>query len=307
MEKSPDGAMLSIPLAGRPCPCPAGDRGGDLAVRGQRSVAVSRFRRSGADRVVRGAAHAGRSGVQPRGRHARVPLRVDGERRPAARRGRREGETRLVGDPVHVQPDGRLDQGIGGDRSPAYWGLHLREPVRFAEGMERILRMPDQILLEVGPGQIMTSLARMHDACDPAKILISSMRHPKAEVSDAAVLMGALGRLWTAGVRVGLAGLLPGRVAPPRDAAHVPIPAAALLDRPGRQAGRTCAGSLGPRRNIADWYYTRSWRRTSLSGDRPSAASDRSAETRCVVFADGSDFARRCVERLRPTAGGCSR
>jgi acyl transferase domain-containing protein len=186
----------------------------------------------------------------------------------------------------------------GEARDPEYWGLHLREPVRFAQGMERILRTPDQVLLEVGPGQIMTSLARMHDLCDPGRVLISSMRHPKAEVSDAAVLTGALARVWTAGVRVNWRGYYE---AESRHRAMVPTypfqRQRYWIDRIMTPVERG-ADSPGARRNIADWYYTRTWRRTRLAAGDSSTAPDRSAAAPCIAFVDGSDFARSCVDRL---------
>ena len=37
--------------------------------------------------------------------------------------------------------------------SPEYWVQHLRNEVRFSEGLRTILATPGQILLEVGPGQ----------------------------------------------------------------------------------------------------------------------------------------------------------
>jgi len=43
---------------------------------------------------------------------------------------------------------------------PEYWATHLRQTVRFSEGLVELLRDGGRILLEVGPGQTLTSLAR---------------------------------------------------------------------------------------------------------------------------------------------------
>ncbi|MER6071756.1 amino acid adenylation domain-containing protein [Streptomyces sp. NPDC001817] len=42
---------------------------------------------------------------------------------------------------------------------PAYWARHLRSTVRFGDGLRTVCR-PDATLLEVGPGRVLTSLAR---------------------------------------------------------------------------------------------------------------------------------------------------
>ena len=36
--------------------------------------------------------------------------------------------------------------------SPSYWGKHLRHTVRFSEAAQELLRVPNIVLLEVGPG-----------------------------------------------------------------------------------------------------------------------------------------------------------
>jgi len=46
--------------------------------------------------------------------------------------------------------------------APSYWARHLRQTVRFAEGLQELLKEPAQILLEVGPGWTLSKLTRRH-------------------------------------------------------------------------------------------------------------------------------------------------
>ncbi|MEG4342107.1 type I polyketide synthase [Microcoleus sp. A003_D6] len=85
---------------------------------------------------------------------------------------------------------------------PNYWGKHLRQTVRFSEGIAELLKEPKRILLEVGPGRTLSSFAREHLERDTQTIVLSSLRHPKDYQSDIAFLLNALGRLWLAGVSV---------------------------------------------------------------------------------------------------------
>ena len=43
-----------------------------------------------------------------------------------------------------------------------YWVRQVRQTVRFAEALEPVIEDPQNILLEVGPGQTLSQLARQH-------------------------------------------------------------------------------------------------------------------------------------------------
>jgi acyl transferase domain-containing protein/thioesterase domain-containing protein len=84
---------------------------------------------------------------------------------------------------------------------PQYWARHLRETVRFGDGL-RTLAQEQQCFLEVGPGRTLTTRAKQHPDMAVGAIMCQSLRHPSDEQSDRAVLLTALGRLWLAGVAV---------------------------------------------------------------------------------------------------------
>lgn len=83
-----------------------------------------------------------------------------------------------------------------------YWTNHLRQTVLFSQGIEQLCQEPDQILLEVGPGKILSSLVKQHPALTDKHIVLSSMRHPKQNYSDVAYLLTTLGKLWLAGFQI---------------------------------------------------------------------------------------------------------
>ncbi|HSV68460.1 MAG TPA: beta-ketoacyl synthase N-terminal-like domain-containing protein [Mycobacteriales bacterium] len=84
---------------------------------------------------------------------------------------------------------------------PTYWVRHLREPVRYADGVRAVLSRPGRVLLEVGPGRALTSLAAGQRIA-PAPIAISTMGLPRDTQPDLAHLVTAVGRLWQSGVAV---------------------------------------------------------------------------------------------------------
>lgn len=86
---------------------------------------------------------------------------------------------------------------------PKYWASHLRQTVRFSDGLKNLLQNPEQILLEVGPGRTLGTLARQHPARSSEQIILTSLRHPsEASESDTAFILKTLGRLWLSGKKV---------------------------------------------------------------------------------------------------------
>lgn len=90
--------------------------------------------------------------------------------------------------------------------SPSYWAQHLRQAVRFADGVAVVLGKADHVLLEVGPGSTLTSLARQHHSKKSTQVVVPSLPSGRDQLSDIAGVLGAMGRLWQAGVEIDWAG-----------------------------------------------------------------------------------------------------
>jgi amino acid adenylation domain-containing protein len=85
---------------------------------------------------------------------------------------------------------------------PMYWATHLRETVRFADAIATLWQDPDRVLLEVGPRNTATTLARQQVA-NPKKtdakrqVAIASLGDRTD--SEWTELLTAVGRLWLTG------------------------------------------------------------------------------------------------------------
>jgi amino acid adenylation domain-containing protein len=107
--------------------------------------------------------------------------------------------------------------------TPAYWARHLRQTVRFSDALAELAggeageggvggvgvegsaggrRGQQPILLEVGPGRTLTILARQQAGEGWRRTAIASLPHARDRGSDLAGALGALGRLWLAGVDI---------------------------------------------------------------------------------------------------------
>ncbi|WNG36170.1 SDR family oxidoreductase [Archangium violaceum] len=179
--------------------------------------------------------------------------------------------------------------------NPAYWASHLRQAVRFADGMKTLAQKPQQVLLEVGPGNTLATLTRQQPG-QAERIVLSSTRHPREQASDEIVLLGTLGRLWLNGVSPDWSGFYARE-----RRRRIPLPTYPFerqrywVDaRPGGAAQRPAA-SAEKKRDVADWFYVPSWKRTSA----PRAAQGSKASGRgWLLFADSSGVADALTPKL---------
>lgn len=171
---------------------------------------------------------------------------------------------------------------------PAYYAQHLRRTVRFADGIATVIADGDPILLEVGPGRTLGTLAQLCSAASGAKGALWSMRHPQQEEADQAMLLATLGKLWLAGVTVDWAGFyaeearrrvpLPGY--PFERQRHWVEPGRLLPVTDDRPAPRAAAS----KRPLADWFYQPVWQQRPLPDGGPAASGP------WLVFTLGDGF-----------------
>lgn len=180
-----------------------------------------------------------------------------------------------------------------------YWVRHLRHTVRFADGLTTILATPDRILLEVGPGRALASLARQH-ATAPLGV-VTSLRHPSEVATDGRTILNAVGRLWSFGVQVNWSVIDDGaarqRVPLPtypfeRQRHWIDAPRPGLL--PSTPEPTIVAASRRP--DVGDWFYVPGWAPTQLVSAAAAPPGD------ILVFADADDIALAAATRLSPSA-----
>jgi acyl transferase domain-containing protein/acyl carrier protein len=184
---------------------------------------------------------------------------------------------------------------------PAYWARHLRDTVRFADGLQALLAEPGRILLEVGPDHRMTRLARR--LCEARgerdRVLATSLLPPEEELPEPASVLTALGRLWTAGVPVDWKSFHAGE-----RRRRVPLPAYPFerrrhwIEAPRHGGGPGLGFGTGvsePRSNPAGWIHLPAWRRSLPP--QPVAAAEEPGGT-WLVFLDGVGLGEAVAERL---------
>ena len=90
---------------------------------------------------------------------------------------------------------------------PTYWGLHLRQAVQFSPAISLLRNGPTAVLLEVGPGNVLGTLARQHTAASNDQVVTSTLADQFSGQGDFASLLAALGSMWRTGVQPNWAGV----------------------------------------------------------------------------------------------------
>ena len=176
---------------------------------------------------------------------------------------------------------------------PDYWARHLRQPVRFADGLRELLREPERVLLEVGPGQSLCTLARQHPDRTAGQAVLPSLRHPHDRQPDGAFLFTTLGKLWLAGVALDGAGLyaheqrrrVPLPSYPFERQRYWITPQSVLAPAAGRRSAQA-------KQDLADWFYLPFWK-PSLPPVRATGERER-----WLIFQDGCGLGAGLARRL---------
>lgn len=83
--------------------------------------------------------------------------------------------------------------------SKSYWVNHLRNTVRFADAMDTVLELDNPILLEIGPGKSLSTLARQQGNGQLVSVF-PSLVFPKEEDNEYSTILNSLGELWLKGI-----------------------------------------------------------------------------------------------------------
>ncbi|CAG0937721.1 phthiocerol/phenolphthiocerol synthesis type-I polyketide synthase D [Thermoflexales bacterium] len=182
---------------------------------------------------------------------------------------------------------------------PKYWAQHLRQAVRFTEGLQTLTQESAGVLLEVGPGRTLSTFARQSSKSGTPAIVINTLRHPQDEQSDVAFLLTALGKLWLSGLKIDWTAFYAGerrhRIALPtypfeRQRYWAQADASALGFAQQRLA-------LEKKPDISDWFYLPSWK-YSMQPEPVKAGELAATPGNWLIFADSYGLGDQLIQRL---------
>ena len=169
--------------------------------------------------------------------------------------------------------------------------------------MQTLARDAGRLLIEVGPGNTLKTLARQTLPGLADDSVLASLPHPLERVSSKSFARRALGRAWLAGVPVNWeaahAGRSPRRVALPTYPFESKRFWVEPLGRDARAGVASIAAAVGSTRkkDLADWFWLPSWQRSSTLTAH-AAAGKRAARGRWLVFADDTPAAVALLKEM---------
>ncbi len=179
---------------------------------------------------------------------------------------------------------------------PQFWVDNIRQPVRFSEAAAELLKQPNRVLLETGPGQTLSGFIREQPGHNQHHVICTSLRHPREDADDYAFLLRTLGKLWEAGVTPDWQNIhganrqrvpLPGYVFDNENywlARSTTVGSTSTTTTPAEPSEPAARPQI-PRRPVPQWLYKPKWQAAETgASDEPSTLINRSTDSTWLVF-----------------------
>ncbi len=173
---------------------------------------------------------------------------------------------------------------------PAYWAMHLRSAVRFADCVKAGLDLPDAVFLEVGPGRSLTNLAGLQ-LSGTGSVALPSMDSKSGPQVEADMATDTLGQLWAHGAEIDWH-----RYYADEARCKVPVPIYPF-ERDSYWVGGAedpSVDAAATRKAMVDWGYVPQWMDAPIT-DTEALPDD----ARVLIFSDKGQAARVLQKTLR--------
>ncbi len=183
--------------------------------------------------------------------------------------------------------------------SPAYWATHMRQTVRFFDGITELLKEPNALFVQVGAGRGLSLFVDQHPAKRSGQLALYLLRHHREKISDIYFLLDKIGQLWLSGVRVDWPALYSGEKRRRISLPLYPFDRQRYWSYPDRFL-KKLKGGIGKtmplkKQEIADWFYVPLWKPSAWPLRREVGRPDRSC---WLLFMDKGGLAEVLLQRL---------
>jgi acyl transferase domain-containing protein/acyl carrier protein len=183
---------------------------------------------------------------------------------------------------------------------PRYWTAHLKKTVRFARGVQQLIKEPHPVFIEIGPGRdLNTLLVRYKQGDDQTgHRAVNLIKPAQNKTPDDGYFLKKLGQLWTYGVNIDWNEFQKGK-----QRKRIPLPLYPFEHKrywietdPVKAEAAMMGGAIpGKKPDKADWFYTRQWLRSTLTPGRGSIP----AQSRWLLFIDGAPLGDCMARQLK--------
>ncbi len=181
---------------------------------------------------------------------------------------------------------------------PDYYARQLRNAVRFTDNLSTLIRELNPILLEVGPGTALVTLARRHPDKQLNTTIVPSLPHPREAGSDLAFILNSVGRLWLSGKTFDWARFYEGQRRLRLSLPLYPFERKRYwLEIKGGLASRATEeeSETLSKLPLEKWFYVPSWQQKALPRIKPALEQQQN----WLVLKDDTGLARNFVDFLQ--------
>jgi acyl transferase domain-containing protein/acyl carrier protein len=185
---------------------------------------------------------------------------------------------------------------------PGYWLRHLKDTVRFGEGIAGLLAVPDALFIEIGPGRDLCVLLKSFKDVSPTHRMINLVRHEKEDTPDLYYLLNKLGHLWLYGVDIDWKGFYADE-----QRLRLPLPTYSFdrqyfkienirLSLTG-ESGKESKNLLKKVEDIDKWFFIPLWKRSRIP--RSAGMFTQPQWMQVLLFMDECGLGSKIAVRLR--------
>ncbi|MGV2805227.1 hypothetical protein GNF85_16605, partial [Clostridium perfringens] len=187
----------------------------------------------------------------------------------------------------------------------------MTEPVRFADGIERLAEQQGRLFVEIGPGQDLTLLARRYIDTERGLQALNLMPPVHRSIPDTTLLVNRIGRVWLYGQSVDWRAF---HGEEPRRRISLPlypfagqrywIESAACTSLPVGSAKNKIQGAGGKVAKLpdmSDWFYVPTWKKEQLLPC--SSGMNANIARNWLVFADENGLSADIMQSIAEYGG----
>jgi acyl transferase domain-containing protein len=179
-----------------------------------------------------------------------------------------------------------------------YWVRHLRNSVRFSDGIKNLLVQNNNVLLEVGPGRSLSTLCLSNPNKRHEMTVVKGMPAVNDNLNEYEHLLTSIGKVWSAGFNVNWEASL-------KDIylKKVPLPTYPFqrkrywLDKKAPNHSAIIEPSTNEKLPVQDSFYVPSWKRSVQRADRNFETVNK-LENNILVFKDCNGLADKLCHHL---------
>lgn len=182
-------------------------------------------------------------------------------------------------------------------REAAYWVRHLRETVRFSEGIQAVMANKKAVFIEVGPSSILSSLVQSNEHREAGHKAVNLVRHPKEKKNDWQYILSALGNLYLNGVEVDWQAFYSNeerrKVSLPTysfEKIKYPVKTQVSISQPTRLEDQLVRID-----DVSEWFYIPTWKMLPLLVNEPVV--DKTLGN--IIFADDCGLSEALIKKFR--------